>query len=150
MNILFVCTGNTCRSPIAEALLKAKLKAQKDIKANVRSAGLSVIYGSKLSFETTEVIKRAGLKFRHTPTQLNQKLVDWADLILTMTNDHAEAIISATNKNNVFSLGQFVGTHDVSDPFMRGMSAYNHTFYELNDYTDKLMEKLLYLKRKGK
>ena len=132
---------------MAEALLKAKIKAQRELKVNVRSAGLSVVYGSTITNDAKTVLNEFGLKTRHKPTQLNRKLINWADLILTMTSEHAETIISATDCRCVYSLGDYVGTNNVADPYNRGLYAYKQTFEQLNDYTDKLMEKLLYLKR---
>ena len=147
MNILFVCTGNTCRSPMAEALLKHKNKSVNGLNLKVKSAGLSVVYGSLVSAYSKQVLKNHKLQTRKVPTQLSGKLIDWADLVLTMTNDQAGAIKNATGKDYVFSFGEYVGYQDVLDPYGLDINYYNKTFYQLSDYCDKLIEKLLFLKK---
>lgn len=146
MNILFVCTGSTCRSPMAQAVLRHKAKNHNNLKLRIKSAGLSVIYGSTVAHNTRQVLAENQIKLRYVPTQISRSIIDWADLILTMTKDQAEAIISATGKKNVFSFGDYVGMGDVVDPFNRGIDAYRYTFNQLCDYSDKLIEKLNYIK----
>ena len=144
MNILFICTGNTCRSPMAEAILKSKAKQYPELKLKVKSAGLSVIYGSSVALEIRQVLKQDKIIVRHTPTQINKKLVNWADLILTMTDDQAGAIKNALRLTNVYSYGEYVGKVDIADPFGLGINAYNYVYNQIKEYTDKLVEKLLY------
>lgn len=147
MNILFVCTGNTCRSPMAEAILKHKQKNVSGISLKVKSVGLSVAFGSTVATKSKLVLKENKLSTRHIPTQINKNVVSWADLILTMTEDQAGAIKNALNINNVFSLGEYVGFGDVFDPFGQSEDVYRRTYNQLDMYCDKLIEKLLFLKR---
>ena len=147
MNILFVCTGNTCRSPMAEALLKNKAKQVKGMSIKVKSAGLSVIYGSSIANETRTLLKQSGIITRHNPTQINKSLINWADLILTMTEDQSGAIKNAIGQDKVFSYGDYVGQGDVYDPYGLGLAYYQNTMNQLMEYTDKLVEKLIFLKK---
>lgn len=88
MNVLFVCTGNTCRSPMAEALLKHRAPAN----MHVKSCGITAIPGAPASRQTTEVLRQQGIAINHESTPINEELVQWADVILTMTASHKEML----------------------------------------------------------
>ena len=91
-HILFVCTGNTCRSPIAEGLFR-KLAAQEGLPCEVRSAGVSAWDGSPISAHSKQVLQARGVSDRLTSSSITGEAVSWADLILTMTTGHKEALI---------------------------------------------------------
>ena len=87
--ILFVCTGNTCRSPMAEAILKNKNLDR----IEVRSAGVYAANGSEASAHAQRVLDEKGIEHHHQSSLLTKDEVDWADLILTMTASHKTAIL---------------------------------------------------------
>lgn len=92
--ILFVCTGNTCRSPMAEILLREMVAKGEAPDLEIRSAGTAAAPGAGMSEETREVLAARGIdagEFRSQP--LTGKLVDWADLILTMTRQHKMEVL---------------------------------------------------------
>jgi protein-tyrosine-phosphatase len=91
-HILFVCTGNTCRSPIAERLLADKSrKAGLDLQ--VQSAGVAATGGSPLSEHARALLEQRGIDGKGRSQAVNQPLVDWADVILTMTMNHKNILI---------------------------------------------------------
>lgn len=120
-NVLLVCTGNTCRSPMAAALLAhiAENAGAAD-KICVTSAGISA-WQQPASPQAKAVMRRAGLNLdKHCSTQLDAAKLGEADLILAMTASHKRAIVGMAPevRQKVFTLPEFAGeTGDIADPF---------------------------------
>ena len=89
MNILVVCTGNTCRSPMAAAMLREMLKNAGHTDIIVKSAGTMAFEGSKASRHAVEAMAEKGIDLKsHRSVQLTQSLLQEADRILVMTQPH--------------------------------------------------------------
>jgi protein-tyrosine phosphatase len=123
--VLFVCTGNTCRSPMAELLcrdmlakhLKTAIDELDDRGVIVMSAGIAAMMGGRASIEAVETLSHRGLDLGGHETQpLTETLVRHADVIYTMTRSHREAIVaqwpSAADRARVLS----ADGSDVCDP----------------------------------
>ncbi|MDF2647215.1 MAG: protein-tyrosine-phosphatase-like protein [Paenibacillus sp.] len=109
LRILFVCTGNTCRSPLAEGLLRIRVH-QEGLAAEVRSAGVSAVTGDPISRNSASLLQEAGFKESISSLAIQESEVNWADLILTMTMSHKRTVIqrfpSAIEKT--FTLKEYV------------------------------------------
>ncbi len=90
--ILFVCTGNTCRSPMAEALLREQA-SRRGLTVAVRSAGVSTVDGLPISPNAIETLRRREIAHQGSSRALTAEAVDWADLILTMTSGHKRDLL---------------------------------------------------------
>ncbi|MEK5521296.1 low molecular weight phosphatase family protein [Heyndrickxia sporothermodurans] len=144
LNILFVCTGNTCRSPMAEAILKNK-KLQN---ISVKSAGIFAVDGHNASQQAMVVLEENNIEHSHTSKMLTEEDIQWATLILTMTESHKSSIIESYPfaKEKTFTLKEFVNGKgdniDVGDPFGGSVEMYRTTFLELSDLIEKAIEKI--------
>ncbi|MCH1625127.1 low molecular weight protein arginine phosphatase [Fredinandcohnia quinoae] len=139
--ILFVCTGNTCRSPMAEALLR--FRAGNDLQ--VKSAGLFASDGHDVSTNTRLVLEENGIKCDHKSSFLTDDKVEWATYIFAMTNSHKQEILFRFPKaaSKVFTLKEFVAKNgDVSDPYGGSLDIYRDTFDEMVPLIDSLLLKL--------
>ncbi|QJC53833.1 low molecular weight protein arginine phosphatase [Paenibacillus albicereus] len=94
VRILVVCTGNTCRSPMAEALLRAEAAAA-GVELEVRSAGVAASAGMPISRHAREVLRRSGIEHDGVSKPVSKDQVRWADLILAMTGSHRRALLGA-------------------------------------------------------
>lgn len=151
MRILFVCTGNTCRSPIAEALFRQKAKG---MEVEVRSAGVVAFAGDSASPQTQRVLKEYGIHHYHEAKRLDRQLIDWADLVLTMTGGQKKAIADAFSAaaDKVYTLKKYVGYHDraeIADPYGGDLTTYRQCAGEIEQKLDLLLEKLADFRRLG-
>lgn len=90
--ILIVCTGNTCRSPMAEAMLR-DLAARAGKPLEIRSAGVATVNGLPISPHAASTLRKRKLMLPGDSTSMSAEDVLWANLILTMTSSHKRAIL---------------------------------------------------------
>ncbi|MBB3209537.1 protein-tyrosine phosphatase [Rhodopirellula rubra] len=143
--IVIVCTGNTCRSPMAETLLRDLLHrrfGREDV-ARVLSAGVAAQRGSGASPQSVEVMGRRGLDLTgHCSQPLDDPLMSMADLVLTLTRRHRDAILAAwpNRKDRIFTLRRDGG--DVSDPVGMPVDVYEQCADQIRDELEKWLDAL--------
>ncbi len=137
--IVFVCTGNTCRSPMAEFLFKKVLKKEKLRGFKISSAGIQATKGDAMNPKSAQVLSENGIDVAtFSATRLSDKTLKEATAIICMTESHCDYLMdrrwSILRKageeeieNNVYAFQEFVG-YDVPDPYGKDLDTYRYVY----------------------
>ncbi len=121
--ILIVCTGNICRSPLAEAMLRQQLHiAHPASQAEVRSAGIGALVGAPADSTVQRIALEDGLALTdHIAQQATPALTRWADLVLVLEAHHLRYIVQLdpTARGKTFLLGHWTPEPEIDDPYRK-------------------------------
>ena len=150
-HVLFVCTGNICRSPLAASLLERALK-DRGLEVQVTSAGTGAWDCAPASEGAYLVGLERGLDLSgHRARLLTRELVEVADLILTMARHHRARVDELGGEGKVFVLGEYAGKggDEVSDPFGGDLTIYRDTAQELAALAEAVADRLAAESKRG-
>jgi RpiB/LacA/LacB family sugar-phosphate isomerase len=143
--ILFVCTGNVCRSPMAEGMLRHMLRGRDDIQ--IASAGLGAMDGVRVTDFAAEVVAELSVDISsHVSQSLNSDLVQQADFIFVMTRQHQDAlqVLFPSASEKTFLVREFEGSRaeeskDIADPIGQSVEVYKRTRDQIRDALPSLI-----------
>lgn len=148
MRVLLVCSGNTCRSPLAAAILADKLAREPDLgHVEVHSAGVAAWDGTPASEGSYLVALERGLDLSsHRARMVTTDLVRDSDLILTMSDSHARRVAELGGEGKVYALAEYAGNpagqHDIHDPMGGDVAGYRATASLLDELLDRTVARL--------
>lgn len=147
--ILFVCTGNICRSPFAEALLKNVARQRGLGKIRAKSAGLLALPGNSATDLAQQVATEYGVDLSdHKAQSISEDLILWCDLVLVMEKAQEESLVAAfpDAEGNVLLLRHFARhgsrRRGIADPYGLRYEAYRFCFLDIQDAVTGLAEYL--------
>ncbi|MBS7297888.1 MAG: low molecular weight protein arginine phosphatase [Eubacteriales bacterium] len=142
MNVLFICTGNTCRSPMAAALFN-KIAVERNLDVRIESAGLFANDGDGASAEAIVAMKKYDIDLLgHHSQTINAELIENSDLILTMTAAH-KMILDQYASEKTFTICEYAEMDgDIPDPYGSDVEEYEKCAEKLFTALKKCADKI--------
>ncbi len=145
--VLFICTANICRSPMAQALFNA-LAEDKGLEARAQSAGVAALKGEPIAPNARAALEELGVcPEKHSARQVSAQMLEEADLVLTMSPRHvAELRRLFGNSFRARTLPEYAGgasaEEGIPDPYGSTMPTYRASVRQLFGYLDLLVDRL--------
>ena len=130
-SVLVICTGNICRSPYAEAVLKEHTSG-----VSIGSAGLSAMVDYEADATGQKVARDRGIDMsRHKAKQVTRSMIGQSDLILVMDDEHLSRMHRKypDARGKCFKLGKLKGNKNIVDPYLKSQSFFKLVFNEIDD-----------------
>lgn len=139
LKILFVCTGNTCRSPMAEGIMK-RIAEQKEWDIEVSSAGISAMGNDSPSDNAVLALNKMGIDISsHKSRLINEEIVENVDLIITMTNQHRDFLL-----RRYANLEDKIISYNIQDPYGGRYDIYKLCSEDINREILNTVDKLMF------
>jgi protein-tyrosine phosphatase len=143
-NILFVCTGNTCRSPLAEVITRRALEERGWSHVRVDSAGTSAVWDEPASVGSLRAAEEVGLDLSgHRSQPLTPELIEGADIILGMTPSHVHVVEEMGGDRKVSLITDFMSGSDAGVPIRDPLGGAPEEYVEVRDRIALAVEALL-------
>lgn len=140
MNVLIVCAGNTCRSPIASGLL-LRVAGELGIQVSVRTAGLAPHPNRPVASHAVEVMREIGIDISHEYSKpVTDADLEWADIVVCLQKSHL-AHLAEENRQLVGKL-RYLG-RDIGDPYLGALEVYRATRDEIDGLIRDVPKSLL-------
>lgn len=147
LKVLIACTGNTCRSPMGEGILK-HLSKKYNMEIEVKSAGIAALDGDGANKNAILALDNIGIDIQnHISNQLNGVMIEESDIILTMTKSHKDSIISRfpNSVKKVYSLNNYAFgiEKDIEDPYGGSLRDYEKARDEIYNALEKIVKNIV-------
>lgn len=147
---MFICTGNICRSAMAEGMMKKLIKEEK-IDAQICSCGIYAETGDYATYNAIEAVKEYDVDIRaHRATNIRESQIEEMDLILCATISHKQSVLFLypTLRGKVYTMKEYAKLDknrqdlDIKDPWGYDENVYYHCALEIEDCLKKTVERL--------
>lgn len=139
--VLFVCSGNTCRSPMAEAIFRSEIKRRKIKFVDAASAGIFAENSKEINEKSAACLTALGIDFsKFHPRQLKHKMIETSFAVICMTRAQKELLNSF---DNVYSMDEIAG-FEIPDPYGQELSVYQKTAEIIRQAVDKIIDRFFH------